>query len=291
MCRQFMFDAIPPLEIVVLWSCSFVYQGVCVQRGSDLPRYQKQPFSSHEEYVQQLKKVSTRFPDAMKLSDGKGKSMLEILKAGSSKRHYKYLMNNSVFREIAQGHKDDIHKGTMVNEAEHRSMKRWNECVYQQHQDRVEVISALYALFRMLGNSYKNLHFESAFQYDEKEAIFMLAGLVAKGALQREVQDADLVQSPATTRKDLKRPRRHMQQALKDKRQENKNKRDVATEKQANMDLKRGKKVLTKRVTGKSAVAKGSAKTVKRPRVRRAKDSAQIAKSISEGIANAQLAR
>ena len=240
--------------------------------------------------MQQLKKVSTGFPDAMKLCDGKKRSMLEILKAGSSNRHYKYLMNNSVFREIAQGHKDDIHKGTMSNEAEHRAMKRWNECVYQQHQDRVEVISALYALYRMLGNSYKNSLFESASQYDEKEAIFMLAGFVAKGALQREVQEADLVQSPATTRQDLKRPRKYVPQALKDKAQENKDKREAATKKQSNMDLKRGKKVLTKRVTGKSAVDKGKAKTVRRPRVKRTKGSAQIAKSISEGIAAAQVA-
>ena len=108
--------------------------------GQELLTYSKQPFSSYEEYVSALKGIAQTFPESMKQSNkkggdkkgkDKGRTMLQILQAGSAYQHYMYLQNNNIFRNIAEG--EDIKTGTTHNEAEARILKNWGECVRKQH--------------------------------------------------------------------------------------------------------------------------------------------------------------
>ena len=106
--------------------------------------YLKRPWCSHREYVQQLKRVSIKYRGSMGGKDSKGKTIVDLLKSGSTQDHYLYQLNAGIFRNIAQDM--DIQKGTMCNEAERRSPKCPSYCqlfqipqcpstpTYQSHQ-------------------------------------------------------------------------------------------------------------------------------------------------------------
>ena len=107
--------------------------------------------------------------------------MLGILQKGASFSHYMYLRNCSLFRTIAGG--EQLLRGTSHNEAEHRTLKRWTECIYAQHRDRLEFVRVVHALYRLLTNAYKTLNADGNAKLDERRCAHLLAGLVASGCL------------------------------------------------------------------------------------------------------------
>ena len=249
--------------------------------------YKTMPFISHEEYVKQLKRLAIKFEGEMSQKDGKGRSMLNVLQCGSSHKHYMYLFNNSIFQTIAQG--SGIQSGTMSNEAEHRTLKRWTECVYKQHRDRLDTTRCIYALYRMLANSYKNIHKEAAYKYDEREVVCLLSGLIAGGALSGHAQQDNVLAEPATSRKDLKRPRKHVDQVTKDDQTARQQQRAAASSKQANMDLKAMKKVIKHRLTKKSSVSSTDVQPVRRRRQKALPVSSAIADIVERNISRPDL--
>ncbi len=112
--------------------------------------YLKRPFTSHEEYISQLKRIASKYGSDMHRSNNKGTkggdTMMGILQKGASFSHYMYLRNCNLFRTIAGG--EQLLRGTSHNEAEHRTLKRWTECIYAQHQDRLEFVRVVHALHR-----------------------------------------------------------------------------------------------------------------------------------------------
>ena len=105
----------------------------------------KVSFQSHLEYIRQLRRVAEKYPDMMPRKGKKGRT---ILRAGSSYKHYRYLRNGSIFGGLAGGR--EVRPGTRANEAEHRTLKGWTECVYPQHEDRLRAIGDLHGLYRLV---------------------------------------------------------------------------------------------------------------------------------------------
>ena len=96
--------------------------------------YAKQPFQSIEEYIAQLKRVSVKFPEMMTKTDAKGRSMLDILQAACTPRHYMYSQNNSVFAAMSEH--EVIKKGTISNECEHRALKKFRSQKFSDSEIR-----------------------------------------------------------------------------------------------------------------------------------------------------------
>ena len=181
------------------------------REGWILEAYLEKPFASRREYIAELKRISLAYPNMMGRTDGKGKTMLQHLKAGCSHRHFMYLQNGSVFAAMAAG--VEPRPGTTANEAEHRSLKRWGNCVYQQHRDRLEALSSLYGLNRMLGNAYKNVESSDAVQMREHRSVYLMAGLAAAGRFYR-TPVAEVTPVPATSRKELCQPQQKLTPAM-----------------------------------------------------------------------------
>ena len=116
-----------------------------------------------------------------------------------------------VFAAMAAG--VEPRPGTTANEAEHRSLKRWGNCVYQQHRDRLEALSSLYGLNRMLGNAYKNVESSDAVQMREHRSVYLMAGLAAAGRFYR-TPVAEVTPLPATSRKELCQPQQKLTPAM-----------------------------------------------------------------------------
>jgi hypothetical protein len=179
--------------------------------AEDWVEYLKAPWvlhTSNEEYVAQLKRVSLKYIADMHKTDQRGKdktrTMLQILKAGATYRHYRYLFNGSVFVSIAGG--SAINDGTTVNESKHRTLKRWTSCVVSQHVDRVEYIGNVWGLYDMLSNSYRGIVADQGTKRNWPD-VTMLCGFIVSGGLRGDAPHVVGVAPVAPqNRKDLRTP-------------------------------------------------------------------------------------
>ena len=89
--------------------------------------------------MSELKATAFQYEAVMKQPGHKGKCGLDVLRAGSRRRHFLYLRNCSMFAALAGGMEPK--SGTTTNEAEHLTLKRWTRCVYCQHVDRLFFVS------------------------------------------------------------------------------------------------------------------------------------------------------
>lgn len=114
-------------------------------------------------------------------------SVLDVLQNGSGVCHYMYVRNANIFASMAGGHR--MLPGTTRNEAERKTSKRWTECVYQQHEDRMEFISRVHALYRMSGSESKNALFDMPPSISERRAIHILSGFAASGGMRNALAE------------------------------------------------------------------------------------------------------
>lgn len=222
-----------------------------LDRSSDA----RKPFASHLEYVQRLKALSLKYADEMSNTDKKGRTLLSIIKAGCSYRHFGYLRNNNVFRNLAGG--NAVKTGTCDNEALHRQMKGWGQCVYKQHADRLESISHLFGLYKMLANSFKDHQLATSFELKlpERRVVMLLSGLIAGNRFTAVVKEAGVSPLPApTTRHDLwKAPVKTDETMLASQRiQTERNQQMIQTER--NQRMTQGRLILKHRLREKTSV-------------------------------------
>ena len=169
--------------------------------------YLKRPYGSHEEYVAQLKRVSEKYTAEMsrRSKKTKGRTLLDILKTRASPRHFFYLVNTNIFRSLAD--EMDVKAGTQHNEALHRVIKLWLECVYKQHADHLDALRELFGLYKMLGNTYHNIGLDATVNLRERRAVCCLSGIIARGEFE-PVADPAAAQTPASSSRDgVYRPR------------------------------------------------------------------------------------
>ena len=158
----------------------------------DFQQYLRKPFQSCEEYVAQLKRVAAKFPAELERKNSQGQAVQQILRNAATHKHYGYLQNGALFVVIAGG--QDVNPGTTRNEAEHRTLKRWMCCVYQQHVDRLAAVGELHGLYRMLANAYKEKLAEGekhVKRLRERRVVALVSGLVAAGGLQATAPQGD----------------------------------------------------------------------------------------------------
>jgi len=107
--------------------------------------------------------------------------LLKKLQDGSGHRHFKYLFNSSIFCALDGG--VEPRPGTTSNEAEHRIVKGWAECVTMQHGDRLQMAGELFGLSRLLLNEVTQTASSAVRSLKRTRLVALMAGLVARGAL------------------------------------------------------------------------------------------------------------
>ena len=256
--------------------------------------YLQKPFESHREYVAELKRITAKYSSEMNKQDKKGDSMLKLLQNGSSRRHFGYLQNNSIFRAIAGD--VEILPGTSVNEAEHRRLKRWMECVYQQHTDRLQMIQEVHGLYKMMTNAYLNTQLDSAKVMRERSVLCLLAGCIAAGRMSIGTAPAPPIQQPLlppVNRKGLVRVQVRVPEERVERTQRRAKVRKDAWKSQLNINMKSKKPIsknifLKRRVLRKTSDASTlSIGQVKKSDQKRAKkQSDKLMQRVEENIKN-----
>lgn len=160
-----------------------------------------------------------------------------MLVSGSSRRHFSYLFNCTVFRGLANGL--NLPKATTRNEAEHRNMKRWGECIYAQHADRLQTNSKLNGLDRMLYNSYRNS--ESPIETLRPATVCSLISGMMKNYQTRGVE---IVSKSPDTQRAFTTPVLRLSQRVVEERRERAKKRSAAWATRLKTMVERGKLVL-----------------------------------------------
>ena len=248
----------------------------------DWLEYSKQPMRSHREYVEQLKGIANSFNTMMNKPDKDGKTMLSHLIAGSTYRQYRYLLNNSVFRCLADG--KDIKTGTTANEAEHRIMKSWTECIYKQHVDRLEMMKHAYALYRMSSNTYKNITKGNLLKLRDVDVMSLLAGQITSGALLKQGEDQCPDVVTPRTKMESRAPRIHLSAESKECKQAAKLMRESASQKQLHLDVAKKRKKIAMKISGKQTWLKKHVKQRRKPKTRARKSSQSILNSLENNL-------
>ena len=200
-------------------------------------KYLRKPYKSHAEYASQIKRVMHKYAADMKRRDGAGKksrSIKSILQAAMSARHYGYLFNNAIF--AAQG--SNV-KGTMVNEAAHKQMKGWGQCVTQQHQKRIIAVGKAFGLYKLMGRLSGTL------RVPEARVLALTTGRICAhgvSALWPNSQEVSQIEPPPQCLDASERARKPAWKAEQKRRRERRSKQDAAQGTNATKNVMRKKK-------------------------------------------------
>ena len=151
------------------------------------------------------------------------------------------------------------------------------------------MVRSVYALYRMLANTYMNIHKDAAFRYEQSEVVHVISGLIASGglaALAPPVLDGGVAAPLVCTRADLRRPRVKLTQSQEEDKNIRRASRIIATKKQTSMDLKSMKRMPKKRISSKRASSALAVKPVRPRRVKKIRNSGAIASAVEEQIAS-----
>lgn len=174
----------------------------------DWGTYMKKPFESHQEYVDAVHGLTLDFPSEMDRKDAKGRSIREILKAGVSYRHYRYLMNGSyimdaVVRVVGPEAARLMSWGTCGNEALHAQLKASQQTIVQQHLEAFPLQLQAFGLAKLMAH-HCAAFCPSIAQRSEAEILCVLQGELCRvQAHGHAVQELKSVASRAELRKPL----------------------------------------------------------------------------------------
>ena len=123
----------------------------------DWEAYCREPYTCHQDYINDLMDTALRFPDEMRRREPKGKkkkSVLQIIEAGASYKHFAYLRNGSHVRStLSPKDLQLLSNGTCANEALHAQWNAEQKAIVQQHAELVATKVAAFGLGRLLAHN------------------------------------------------------------------------------------------------------------------------------------------
>ena len=143
----------------------------------------------------------------MKRKDKKGRTVLQIIHAGGSHRHFRYLLNGShiharLSRVLPTSQLQLLSFGTCVNEALHFQLKSSQEVIVQQHVEVLELHLSAFALAKLLAHNAA-AYFPTIAQRRESEVLSLLQGRITAGVLPvLSQEEASVIRN----REDLRKP-------------------------------------------------------------------------------------
>ena len=169
------------------------------------------PYCNHQEYINDIQALCTAFPDNMGHKDKKGRTIRQILKAGASYTHFRYLWNGShiisaLHDVLPPAELQLLSFGTCSNEALHFQLKACQEQIIQQHIQTFPPQLQAFSLAKMLAH-HSAAYFHTLAQRKESEILSLMQGCLKKGFL--PALEEGQVQ-PIISRQDLRKPVRRV---------------------------------------------------------------------------------
>ena len=178
---------------------------------TDWDKKAAKPYCNHQEYINDIQALCTAFPDNMGHKDKKGRTIRQILKAGASYTHFRYLWNGShiisaLHDVLPPAELQLLSFGTCSNEALHFQLKACQEQIIQQHIQTFPPQLAAFSLAKMLAH-HSAAYFHTLAQRKESEILSLMQGCLKKGFL--PALEEGQVQ-PIISRQDLRKPVRRV---------------------------------------------------------------------------------
>ena len=145
------------------------------------------PYSSHQEYIDDIQVLCAQHFDQMHKKDKKGRTIEQILRAGVSYKHFRYLWNGSHIIEALHHAMDPkevelLSFGTCSNEALHFQLKACQEQIIQQRIQTFPPQLEAFSLAKLLAHHSAAYHPTLA-QRKESEILSLMQGRLIKGFL------------------------------------------------------------------------------------------------------------
>ena len=170
----------PPPGAVGQWPES---ADVVIKSDEEMEAYIKLPYESHQQYINDLADVVLKHPDQMEMKNVKGKTVADILKAGSSYDHYAYLRNGSVTNhKLSVKERAALAWGTSGNEALHNQLKSSELRVHHQHEHVLVTKMKAFCLGKLIAHN-SAAYSPTTSQYRQGFVLAVLEGVVMKGFL------------------------------------------------------------------------------------------------------------
>ena len=115
----------------------------------------------------------------MQRTNGKGLSVLNILKNGASCVHFEGLQNSSRLLARLGERGSQLAVGTTRNEQLHRELKCWSQNIYQSHRGRLQNGLRIFELAKLLTHS-SAAYSPTLVQTTQQRLLFMMAGKLRK---------------------------------------------------------------------------------------------------------------
>ena len=125
-------------------------------RWSNLEEYVKEPYNTHQQYIDDLLHLAQDFPEEVsrKNSGSPRRTVLQILQSGASYNYFGYLRNGSEFMYMPSPRERDLLPwGTTGSEALHRQLGYTMRTATIQHEDRVVSKALAFSLDSMLAHN------------------------------------------------------------------------------------------------------------------------------------------
>jgi hypothetical protein len=217
--------------------------------------YCKKPYKRHQEYIDDLIETAHRFPDEMRRKDCKGRTVLEILKAGAAYKHFAYLRNGSHIRStLSPADSSLLAWGTCGNEALHAQINSTQSTVIQQHAERFPTKLKAFTLGKLLAHNAA-AYSPTLAQRSQPELLCVLQGCVMAGFYDSFGAPAD---QPVTSIPELRAPVHPLNKSKAARTQAVARSQNERWKKQQSIDQakrsSRKHKVLVSRVTKKRTV-------------------------------------
>jgi hypothetical protein len=130
-----------------------------IEPDRDLKAYSLEPYSSHQQYIDDVVDLTLKHAADMRRKNRKGNSVRQIMQNGASYKHFAYLLNGSRIQStLTQQEQKMLAWGTTGNEALHAQLKRSQTSIIQQHRERVPQSMKAFCLGRLLAHNAAAYH-------------------------------------------------------------------------------------------------------------------------------------
>ena len=165
------------------------------------------PYSGHQEFINDIEVLCAQHLDQMKRKDKKGRTIQQVLKAGTSYTHFRYLWNGShiiaaLHQAMPPKEVELLSFGTCSNEALQFQLKVCQEQIIQQHIQTFPPQLEAFSLAKLLAH-HSAAYSPTLAQRKESEILSLMQGWLTKGFLP-PLEEGRI--QPTLSREDLRRP-------------------------------------------------------------------------------------
>jgi hypothetical protein len=157
---------------------------VSVSEGRDWDAYMTTPYDSHQDYVNDLMDLVGLFPDDMKRSNSKGRTVQQILESGASYHHFRYLLNGSHIRATLSAQENALMAwATCGNEAIHQQLNAHQRTTLQQHAEGAQFKLDAFVLGKLITHNVAAYH-PTCVQRDHAELLPVVISILQQQCFQ-----------------------------------------------------------------------------------------------------------